>query len=625
MIWLTPRRKVWSAWTVMDDWTRSMERARESMLSPGPARRDEADRPSPVRPVVYESWRRSTLYGLDPCRVAPTEQRDMETDTYLVRAAEPVVRAREAALEQTLCALSLIDQEGRLLRRWVPDAGMRRLMDAHHVTPGFSVAEPVVGTTSAVSLLSGAPLLVDGPEHFSERFRALSCASAPVVHPVTRRTVGSINLTCRYTDSSPLLLAWVTELAAGVRAALHAGASRRERLLFDSYLSNNHDTRHPLVALDDQMIITNAAAVRLLGGVDQGLLWEHARAATSSGVTGPVSVVLSDGTSVRIECVPVRDGADPVGAVLTLKPATAHEPDARVARPVPVPAPCPLPGLVGVGPAWRTLCRRAAGLDASRVLVVGERGAGKLAVARAVSGMRGDGGEARVLDAAAAGPTWEADLETALSDPAAVPVLRHLDALDERRAAATRARLERHPSGAGPVLATASVEPSGALLDHFDAVLEVPPLRERPEDLPALLESITARLVGSAAPPGSAGPPGSGRGCGAPVRWMPDAVQTLARIDWPANLTSLEACVRRVLAGAHGGYVGATALPADLVARASRRPLARLEQAEARAILTALREAGGNKHRAAESLGIARSTLYRKVRALGIDLSTSMY
>jgi transcriptional regulator of acetoin/glycerol metabolism len=61
------------------------------------------------------------------------------------------------------------------------------------------------------------------------------------------------------------------------------------------------------------------------------------------------------------------------------------------------------------------------------------------------------------------------------------------------------------------------------------------------------------------------------------------------------------------------------------VARASRRPLARLEQAEARAIMTALREAGGNKHRAAESLGIARSTLYRKVRALGIDLSASVY
>ncbi len=41
--------------------------------------------------------------------------------------------------------------------------------------------------------------------------------------------------------------------------------------------------------------------------------------------------------------------------------------------------------------------------------------------------------------------------------------------------------------------------------------------------------------------------------------------------------------------------------------------------------MTALREADGNKHRAAESAGIARSTLYREVRALGIDLSTSAF
>ncbi|HEX4247439.1 MAG TPA: hypothetical protein VH008_06200, partial [Pseudonocardia sp.] len=242
----------------MDDWSRAMERAREAVLMADHALDDR----TPIRPVVYESWRRSKLYGLDPHRVAPREQRDLETDTYLVRTAEPVVRARSAALEQTMCALSLIDQEGRLLRRWVPDRTMRGLMDRQHVVPGFSVAEPVVGTTSAVSLLSGTPLLVNGPEHFAEGFRALTCASAPVVHPVTRRTVGSVNLTCRYSDTSPMLLAWVMELAGQVEESLRGAASRRERLLFDAYLTHNHDTRHPLVTLDARTIITNAPAAR---------------------------------------------------------------------------------------------------------------------------------------------------------------------------------------------------------------------------------------------------------------------------------------------------------------------------------------------------------------------------
>ncbi|HEY2204309.1 MAG TPA: helix-turn-helix domain-containing protein [Pseudonocardia sp.] len=622
----------------MDDWIRTMERARESVLmgEPAPGWR------FPIRPVVYESWRRSKLYGLDPFRAAPGEERDVETDSYLVRLTEPVVRAREAALEQTRCALSLIDHEGRVLRRWAPDRTMRDMLDDHRVVPGFSVAEQVVGTTSAVSLLSGAPLLVNGPEHFSERFRALTCGSAPIVHPVTRRTVGSINLTCRYTDSSPLLLAWVTELAGHVREALGAGSARHERALFASYLEHNHDTRHPLVTLDEQTIITNAAAARLLGGVDQGLLWEHARAAMDRAARhgdagGPTATVLSDGTPVRIECLPVLDGTDQVGAVLKLK---APPPGRGVPTDADTPAPRPLPGLVGTGPSWRALCRVAAELDTGRVLVTGERGVGKLAVARAVAVARAAGRPVHVLDAAAprAAERWLAELGARLADPGVVLVLRHLEALDGALATGTRAVLDFEP--AAEVLATATRvagEPGTALHDHFDAVLEVPPLRERREDLPALLEAMTARLLAERAATSAgteragttrAGPERAGTqraGAHRPVRWMPDAVQTLARIDWPGNLASLEACVRRLLGSARCGQLGAADLPADLVARASRRPLARLEQAEARAIMTALREAGGNKHRAAESLGIARSTLYRKVRALGIDLSASVY
>ncbi|WEV36056.1 helix-turn-helix domain-containing protein [Mycolicibacterium fortuitum] len=41
--------------------------------------------------------------------------------------------------------------------------------------------------------------------------------------------------------------------------------------------------------------------------------------------------------------------------------------------------------------------------------------------------------------------------------------------------------------------------------------------------------------------------------------------------------------------------------------------------------MRALHEAGGNKQQAADTLGIARSTLYRKVRALGLDLRVNAY
>lgn len=87
----------------------------------------------------------------------------------------------------------------------------------------------------------------------------------------------------------------------------------------------------------------------------------------------------------------------------------------------------------------------------------------------------------------------------------------------------------------------------------------------------------------------------------------------------------MRGATRHLLARATTGYVGAADLPSDVLARAARRKLSGLEQAEAQMIMRALHEAGGNKQQAADTLGIARSTLYRKVRALGLDLRVNAY
>jgi transcriptional regulator of acetoin/glycerol metabolism len=55
-----------------------------------------------------------------------------------------------------------------------------------------------------------------------------------------------------------------------------------------------------------------------------------------------------------------------------------------------------------------------------------------------------------------------------------------------------------------------------------------------------------------------------------------------------------------------------------------RRKLSRLESLERDAIVAALEQSGGNRSVAAESLGMGRTTLYRKLRALGIETPESM-
>jgi transcriptional regulator of acetoin/glycerol metabolism len=566
----------------------------------------------PIRPVVYESWRRSRLQGLMPDTVEPGYHPDLELDSYLTRAVAPMVQERAAAIEQARCVLTLTDGDGRLLRRWAPDRVLAGELDALGVAPHYSVAESDVGTTSAIALLNGSPVLVRGPEHFAENFRAYSCAGAPIVHPVNRRTVGTLNVTCRFADTSPFVLAWVTDLVREAQEALRDTACRREQLLLRAYLAHNRDARHPVVTLDQNTVISNAAATRLLGSADQAVLWEHASRAISEGTAAARVMTLVDGVRVSVQTHPVTDGPDTVGAVLTLKKV----------EPEPSPSPgradgsrAVLPGLVGVSARWTELCAAAGRVEpGGRVLLVGEPGSGRTAVARALAGP----GPTRVLDVRHIGPAgrdrWLGEVETELDGPEETVILRHVDLLDPALGRLTDAALARRPSGRR-VFATSEARPLAPgqrcpLMETFTSVLEVPALRERPEDLPALLTALTARVVGG----------------GPPVRWMPDAVQTLSRLDWPGNVAALEALVRRLVAHRRGGgYVGAGDLPTDVVAGTARRRLAALEQAEAQAILEAMRAAGGNKQRAAESLGIARSTLYRKVRALGLDLSATAF
>jgi DNA-binding NtrC family response regulator len=198
-----------------------------------------------------------------------------------------------------------------------------------------------------------------------------------------------------------------------------------------------------------------------------------------------------------------------------------------------------------------------------------------------------------------------------------VLVIRHADDLDLSMAASARSLLREDRDVPVRVIATASRRAkhgsADPLLAEFTSVIDVPPLRDRLEDLPALLDALTAAACGF---PGQRA---------SRIHWVTDAVQALTRLHWAGNVASLEALVHEVVHANRTGYISANDLPPDVVALASRRKLAGLEQAEATAIIEALRAAGGNKNRAADSLGIARSTLYRKTRALGIDLSTMTF
>ena len=147
--------------------------------------------------------------------------------------------------------------------------------------------------------------------------------------------------------------------------------------------------------------------------------------------------------------------------------------------------------------------------------------------------------------------------------------------------------------------------------------LDVPPLRERREDIPALARAFAARY---------------GAKWGVDVRLSDALVDALARRPWPGNVRELENTIARLVAESDGGELGADVLaPVERGEPAASSPAAPVDPANAalpfrervaafeRALVTeALAAAGGNRAEAARRLGLSRVTLLDRMKRLGI-------
>jgi DNA-binding NtrC family response regulator len=137
--------------------------------------------------------------------------------------------------------------------------------------------------------------------------------------------------------------------------------------------------------------------------------------------------------------------------------------------------------------------------------------------------------------------------------------------------------------------------------------LRVPALRERPFDIPLLVEHFLTKAAKAAATE--------------PLDVLPETLALLTAYSWPGNVRELENAVERAVAFANGARLTPDDLPerlrasggaAAFIARSRERKLT-LHEMEREYVLEVLRETNGLKARAAELLGIDRKTLYRKV------------
>jgi two-component system, NtrC family, response regulator HydG len=137
--------------------------------------------------------------------------------------------------------------------------------------------------------------------------------------------------------------------------------------------------------------------------------------------------------------------------------------------------------------------------------------------------------------------------------------------------------------------------------------IELPPLRQRREDVAPLVNHFLEQLAANPAI--------------AARTVAPELMQRLESLPWPGNIRQLRNCLERMCVMSHTEELTISDLPAD-IAEETPVPAGDLRTLERSAIIDTLRRFDGNRTRTAEALGISVRTLQRRLREWGdVDLA----
>ena len=144
--------------------------------------------------------------------------------------------------------------------------------------------------------------------------------------------------------------------------------------------------------------------------------------------------------------------------------------------------------------------------------------------------------------------------------------------------------------------------------------IEIPPLRERKEDIPPLVATFLRRFAKELGKP--------------EPEIAPEAFQKLLDYSWPGNVRELQNAMEYAVVLARNEKITVKELPAEVQLPAALQQVERnnnggvqnLDDLERNAIIQALAQCHGNKKKAAQILGIQRPTLYNKMKRYAIEL-----
>lgn len=568
---------------------------------------------SGLRPEIARSWMRSIMSGVDPAAGPDRESREPQIESRVIESAEPTIRKLLKGLGEPRGFVALADPRGTLAALRGSDEALE-WAEAHSHQVGTSASEDLIGTNSIGSALEeGDGLTVAGAEHFMTYLRDLVSISAPVRDSLrgSIRAVLSITMPAAARNAdTPGIAGLVDEAAREIASVLALKAAPREHALLMAYLRELRKRgAGAVVAIDGRTTLASKAALELLSPQDYPVLSAYAQECVRSGCEMTKDVVLATDRSASVSVAPVFAGRKPVGSVLQVRLAD-NPVSARLERRDPE---CDqFRAFVGESRALRRALDLA-GTAATRGLpahIIGEPGSGRRMLARAIAVLRGS--ESICVDLAGTPRPRTDDLDRIARtlDQGGAVVLADCDSLNPVAWEILTDLLTGREAGDVFITARRLSEAAVSLLSRMDSLeIAMPAIDARREDIPLLVQQTLATTSGT------------------PRRVSSRLMRLFTEATFVRNVTELHEIVVRAAARCCGPEI-----TTDDLAEEDRRALMRvalspLQTAEAEQIREALSRADGNRVRAAATLRIGRSTLYRRLDAyarLGFDLEAEV-
>lgn len=626
-----------------------------------------------LRRLIDDSWRRCQVASVDPGRYqAPPPIGENSLHTLrdecgeLLSASAPVMASARDFLSETGTVMVLTDQSGTILNL-EGDMSTRGAAENVHLLSGANWSELACGTNAIGTALEvGQPVQIHSAEHYCAGIKRWSCSATVIRDPYDGSILGVVDVSGLSASYSRHSLALVVATAGrienrlakielGIRYRLLegcvdrlSGASADGIIVFDRRGRAIKANGRASAALADLGIGEMAVAPDGLASLS--LSWKKGRRAPDERPEW-----------MREEWLePVIQNGEHIGAVLTL-PGRRNVGSGRVSSAV---FSCDaaekgaFERVVGESPALLQAVGRAQQLAKSRVpvLLLGETGVGKDVFARCIheSGATRDapfvalncGGFSRELltselfgytegsfngarRGGMIGKIEAADGGTLFLDEIGeMPIdlqphfLRVLEEGEVYRLGENKPRKVNFRLIAATNRDLRKEIQAGRFrMDLFYRVavtsINIPSLRERAADIPLLGDYYLRRL--------------SLQHGLEPRVLSPGAIELLRQYGWPGNIREFRNVMESMLLTARGHVLTEADLPADLVTtlagdspaaldvQGDERDLTCLENAERDAILRAIKGCRGNMTAVARELGIAKSTVYVKLKRFGLE------